>query len=137
MDEVTAIQAAALTGLSERTIRRRIATGELPARRIAPNRYAINVDDLARHDAHGNSAARLDTLEQRVAALESQQRLILRALDSSTQRAPAPEMEAAEDDAERLDDLILQLASAIERLSPHYLQPNGLRQVPRTGQRAR
>lgn len=43
---VTAKQAADMTGLSERTIRRYIANGRTPARKIAPNRFAIAIEDL-------------------------------------------------------------------------------------------
>lgn len=135
MREVTAIQAAALTGLSERTIRRRIATGELPARRIAPNRFAININDLPRPAAHDHNDARLYALEQRVTELEAQQQSLLRALGGSTPSAHIPEVETTADDIERLDDLLLQLASAIERLSPRYLPQTDTRRDPRVGRR--
>ena len=45
-DEVSAVEAGRLTGLSERTIRRQIAAHRLPARHVACNRYAILVRDL-------------------------------------------------------------------------------------------
>jgi len=71
MDEVTAAQAATLTGLSERTIRRKIASGMLAARRLGPNRFAIKVADLPiRHPVEA-LALRLDVLEQRLARLEA------------------------------------------------------------------
>lgn len=38
MQDVTAIEAAKLIGHSERTIRRWIKAGKLPARHLAPNR---------------------------------------------------------------------------------------------------
>lgn len=70
MEEVTATEAALLTGLSERTIRRRIARGELPARHIAPNRYAIRVRDLPAPRTLSEVDARLEALEQRAHVLE-------------------------------------------------------------------
>lgn len=114
MREVTAARAATLTGLSERTIRRRIAAGTLPARRIAPNRYAISIGDLPTRDEIEDAPARIEALGQRVAALEIQQRLMLRALGH-----PGSERddEDAEDAAQRVDDLLLQLASVVARLS--------------------
>ena len=49
MKEVTATEAAKMTGLSERTIRRWIESGKLPARQIATNRYAIKTTDLKKY----------------------------------------------------------------------------------------
>lgn len=46
MRYVTATEAADMTGLSERTIRRMIAAGTLPARRVNARRYEIAVADL-------------------------------------------------------------------------------------------
>jgi excisionase family DNA binding protein len=74
MDEVTASQAAALTGLSERTIRRKIAAGEIRARHVAPNRYAIKVADLPVHRSPDELIARIEELEHRVRLLELQLR---------------------------------------------------------------
>jgi hypothetical protein len=70
MDDVSAAQAAALTGFSERTIRRKIASGELPARRIAVNCYAIRVRDLPVSARGADNAHRVEALEQRVQLLE-------------------------------------------------------------------
>lgn len=46
MQYVTAKRAADMTGLSERTIRRYVDSGRLPAKRLARNRLAIAVEDL-------------------------------------------------------------------------------------------
>jgi hypothetical protein len=73
MDEVTAAQAAALTGLSERTIRRKIAAGQIRARHIAANRYAIKVADLPMRPPPTGLVARIADLESRVRVLEAQQ----------------------------------------------------------------
>ena len=70
MDEVTAAQAAILTGLSERTIRRRIAAGSIPARKIGPNRFAIRPDDLPLVHPFQALVQRVAALEQQVAAIE-------------------------------------------------------------------
>lgn len=72
--EVTAAQAAKLTGLSERTIRRRIVSGALPARRIASNRYAIRVRDLTLPNLP--TLESVETLIARVQALESRVHLL-------------------------------------------------------------
>src|SRR5690242_1887893 len=73
MEEVTATQAARMTGLSERTIRRRIAAGEIPARHLAPNRYAIRVSDLPKRRGDDELEARIIALEHRVHLLALQQ----------------------------------------------------------------
>lgn len=70
MDEVTATEAAQLTGLSERTIRRKIISGEIPARHVAKNRYAIRVRDLPARERPTNLQARVEALEHRVRLLE-------------------------------------------------------------------
>lgn len=70
MDEVTATEAAALTGLSERTIRRKILSGEIPARHVAKNRYAIRVRDLPLRKRAGDLELRIEALEHRVRLLE-------------------------------------------------------------------
>ncbi len=85
MDEVTAAQAAALTGLSERTIRRRIAAGVIPARKIGPNRYAIKRDDLSMAQSSQSLMLRIADLEQRVRLIE--QRV---AQAAPTERADPP-----------------------------------------------
>jgi len=70
MEDITAAQAANLTGLSERTIRRKIASGVLPARRLGRNRFAIKVADLQVRHPWEALAARIDALEQRFDRLE-------------------------------------------------------------------
>jgi len=45
-EKVTARRAADLSGLNERTIRRMIQRGDLPAQKIAVNRYLIDTDHL-------------------------------------------------------------------------------------------
>ena len=120
MKEVTATQAAALTGLSERTIRRRIASGQLPARHVAPNRFAIDVRHLPRDRAAGNFAARLEMLERRMQLLEMQQQALLRRLDVAVAAGKVGEVasEEAGSDLGQLHDLLVQLAHETERLAP-------------------
>jgi excisionase family DNA binding protein len=77
MDEITAAQAATLTGLSERTIRRKIASGLLPARRLATNRYAIRVADLQMSRPFEALASRVEALEHRLDTLEDLMRQFL------------------------------------------------------------
>jgi excisionase family DNA binding protein len=77
MDEITAAQAATLTGLSERTIRRKIASGALPARRLATNRYAIRVSDLQMSRPFEALALRVEAIEHRLDALETYVRQFL------------------------------------------------------------
>lgn len=120
MREVTATQAAALTGLSERTIRRRIASGELPARHVAPNRFAIDVRYLPHDRPDGKIAARLELLERRVQLLETQLQALLRRLDGAIAAGEA-KVEAVADaggDLGQLHDLLVQLAHETERLAP-------------------
>jgi len=76
MDEITAAQAANLTGLSERTIRRKIASGLLPARRLGRNRFAIKVADLQVRHPWEALAARIEALEQRFDRLEESLRVL-------------------------------------------------------------
>jgi len=92
MDEVSAAQAATLTGLSERTIRRRIAAGSIPARKIGPNRFAIRRDDLPVIYPFQALAQRIDELEQRVAAIERREAHMSAQV---TSLASAPETVAA------------------------------------------
>lgn len=70
---VTAVQAAQLGGVSERTIRRWIARGKLPATRIAPNRFAIRITDIneCTQDRDTTLARRVALLEARGADLEA------------------------------------------------------------------
>lgn len=76
-EEVNAVEAARLTGLSDRTIRRKIKAGLLPARAIGPNRYAIKKSDLSILKGHATGqqiddqvVARLDTIDQRLTNIE-------------------------------------------------------------------
>jgi excisionase family DNA binding protein len=121
MDEVTASQAAALTGLSERTIRRKIAAGEIPARHVASNRFAIKVADLPIRQSPDDLVARLEELEHRVRLLELQ----LRSSRLASRAAPPAStpttmrghgMDGAETPA--LAELLMQLAHETDRLMP-------------------
>lgn len=117
-DEVTAAQAATLTGLSERTIRRRILSGQIPARRLSANRYAIRIEDLPRVGGAASVVARLDAVEARVRTLEDEV-LALRAafaeaagafaLATENTMAPSPDQVRA---------LLEQLGQETERLAP-------------------
>ncbi len=116
MDEVvTAAQAAQLTGLSERTIRRRIATNEIPARHVARNRYAIRLQDLPIHRPADELMARLQALEYRVRVLELQQQRILANVDAA---AAAPVEAAEAETVTEVGDLLTQLAHEVRRLGP-------------------
>ena len=119
MDEVTATQAASLSGVSERTIRRRIAAGQLPARRIAPNRFAIRVQDLPIHHGFGDLALRLEALERRIAALELRQQIMTHA---GAEVPVEPAAVAATPDGDvslgQLHTLLAELARETERLAP-------------------
>jgi excisionase family DNA binding protein len=77
MDEITAAQAATLTGMSERTIRRKIASGVLPARRLATNRYAIRVADLQMSRPFEALTTRVEAVEHRLDSLEALMRQFL------------------------------------------------------------
>ncbi len=124
-EEVTAAQAAALTGLSERTIRRRIAAKLLPARQVARNRYAIRVQDLPiRHQSPDALQVRLQALELRVGVLELE--LELGGLSANRPSGGAPPR-AVEATMEELDPivrkmneigrLIAQLSSTVRSLA--------------------
>ncbi len=121
MDDVTATQAASLLGLSERTIRRRIAAGQLPARRVASNRFAIKVQDLPLRHGVADLTSGLEALERRVMALELWQRAAL--MQQSSARAAANVQASsshAEGDASlgQLHALLAELARETERLAP-------------------
>lgn len=124
MDEVTAIQAARLTGLSERTIRRRIASGSLPARRIARNRFAINLRDLPVTGHDDALAAQVEALERRVRTLEEEQRALLRRLKEREEREEREECEGAgsqgetDSAAQVAQELLARLAREAARLAP-------------------
>jgi excisionase family DNA binding protein len=90
MDEITAARAANLTGVSERTIRRKIAAGVLPARRLRQNRFAIRVADLQVLHPWETLAARIEVLEQRLDRLEAGLRVL-----AGVQEAGQPELGAA------------------------------------------
>lgn len=123
MDEVSAAQAAVLTGFSERTIRRKIASGKLPARRIGPNRFAIAVEDLPRRRDINELLRQIEALERRVVLLEERQHILL-AQDSWDAAATGAEMSALAAGTEPstsegdLAQLLVQLAHEVERLTP-------------------
>ncbi len=120
MDEVTASQAAALTGLSERTIRRKISAGEIPARHVASNRFAIKVTDLPIRRSPDDLVARLEELEHRVRLLELQvrsSRLNTRAAPASTVSMARPHG-ADSSETPALAELLMQLAHETDRLMP-------------------
>lgn len=75
-DEVTAREAAEITGLGERTIRRMIEDGRIPARKIAANRYAI-----PRRSLPSKKQDRYRALEQRVETLEHEVQTLRVALE--------------------------------------------------------
>jgi hypothetical protein len=143
-EEVTAAQAASLTGLSERTIRRRIAAGDIPARHAARNRYAIHVRDLPVRRSPDDLAARIEALEDRVRLLELQmaQLAVGEALAASASRQADAGGEAGEagegaDAPEAppgLHVLLCKLAHETQRLAPLLsalsTQPS-LRTLPR------
>jgi excisionase family DNA binding protein len=126
MDEITAAQAALLTGVSERTIRRKIASGVIEARRLGRNRYAIKVSDLRASHPFEALALRVEALEQRLARLEAQ----LQVAADSTQpgvgadggAAPAslpPQFSSAE-----VQQLFAQLAYETARLARNISLPS-------------
>jgi|GEM_PF-2351758 excisionase family DNA binding protein len=94
-DEVTAAQAATLTGLSERTIRRKIAAGVIPARRIGPNRFAIKVADLRMSHPIQALALRVEALERRIELLEARLQAPAKPESLETPRAPEAQPSAA------------------------------------------
>jgi hypothetical protein len=129
MEEVTAARAATMTGLSERTIRRKILAGEIRARRVAPNRYAINVHDLPARHASADALSRVDELEQRVRLLELRLQRVEILLAPSPMYMPPPDpadtaaisSPAALVSATRqpmLGELLAQLSHEVERLTP-------------------
>lgn len=77
--KVTAVQAATLLGISERTVRRRIAVGRLPACKVASNRYEVELEDVLEHkkdvlehkkDQLAELHARMDRLEAHLTRIE-------------------------------------------------------------------
>jgi hypothetical protein len=132
MDEVTATQAARMTGLSERTIRRKIATGEIPARHIAPNRYAIRVSDLPKRRGVDELEARIIALEHRVHLLALQQADLASGPHSG--RTPAAEPIPGDTTVQQaLEQLVQETARLVSLLSTR--SPGGQRRV--TGQNVR
>lgn len=114
-EEVTAAQAAQLTGLSERTIRRRIAAREIPARHVARNRYAIRIQDLPIRRPTDELMARLQALEYRVRVLELQQQRLLAQLGAAES---AGSEASGQETAAGVSDLLAQLAYEVRRLGP-------------------
>jgi hypothetical protein len=148
MDEVTAAQAAGLTGLSERTIRRRIAAGMIPARHVAPNRYAINVRDLPVHHSADELAARIEALEHRVRLIELRQAALLAtspaadaALDPAETGYPAMQAPPAPASAPAVRELLAALVNETERLTSLLMpaageEPSGQASRRRSGRRS-
>jgi len=114
LDEVTAFEAAALTGLSERTIRRRIAADTLHARRVSANRFAIHVEDLPQRKGLDALLARIEGLERRVDALEMHSGIYRVARGPSlAESEEGPDLEVAP-----LRDLVDQLVDEVNRITP-------------------
>src|SRR5260221_4062731 len=112
IEEVTAAQAAGLTGLSERTIRRKIAAGDIPARHVARNRYAIRVRDLPIRRSPDELVLRVEALEYRVRLLELQQPRFAAAEPEAAGEPSAGEMVTPTD----VYHLLVQLARETQRL---------------------
>jgi excisionase family DNA binding protein len=131
MDEITAAQAAILMGVSERTIRRKIASGVISARRLGRNRYAIKVSDL--HVNHPVEAlvVRVEALERRLDRLEAQFRVPVDSAqpgvqpDSSTAPSPIP----AQFYSASVQHLFAQLAYETARLAKSISFPPDLPQA--------
>jgi helix-turn-helix protein len=117
IEEVTAAQAAGLTGLSERTIRRKIASGDLPARHVARNRYAIRVRDLPIRRSPDELAMRVEALEYRVRLLELQQAR-LAAAEAGVAAAVGEPAEGEMGSPADVYHLLAQLARETQRLAP-------------------
>ena len=79
MQEVTAIDAARLTGHSEKTIRRWIVNGKLPARLVSKNRYAIKTSDLRKYIPEAQPD--LSTALARIQELESTQDTLIERIE--------------------------------------------------------
>lgn len=100
MQEVTAIDAARLTGHSEKTIRRWISSGKLPARQVSKNRYAISTRDLRKYIPEAQPD--LSTALARIQELESTQDTLidrierLEALVTSLSNGHRPDKKASE-----------------------------------------
>ena len=88
MKEVTAIDAAKMTGLSERTIRRWIESGKLPARQIATNRYAIKTTDLRKYIP--KEQPDLQSAISRIQELEDMQTDLLARIEKLESFLPVP-----------------------------------------------
>lgn len=117
-DEVTAAQAALLTGLSERTIRRRIAAGHIPARRVSTNRFAIRVDDLPLRGGGATVVSRLDALDGRLRSVEEGM-ASLHAAVTRLERTTVTGVDAAEAlPLDMLREMVTQLGVETERLAP-------------------
>lgn len=142
-DAVTATQAAALLGVSERTVRRKIAAGEIRARHIARNRFAIALADLPLPRATDDTARRMTALERRVALLEVELHRLggilapaeaeavgqfgvvaLSAVAADAGTGDAGEGPERVADAQRLYETLLQLAEQTRRLAPLLTPPD-------------
>jgi hypothetical protein len=118
VEEVNATQAAVLCGYSERTIRRKIASGQIPARRIATNRFAIRVSDLPDRQGENALSKRVTALELRVHELDQQLQLL-----GAQEPAEAHPEEQRQDSVATLRELLLQLMQETGRLGPLLTTP--------------
>jgi predicted site-specific integrase-resolvase len=117
-EEVTATQAALMSGLSERTIRRKIAAGQIPARRLAANRFAIRVSDVPTRDSM-SLVERVTDLERRVGELERQ----ITALSAHAPMASASPADVTPTSVATVRDLLLQLVQETERMGAIVATP--------------
>lgn len=94
MEYVTIMEAARRCGVSDKTIRRAIRKGTLPARSPQPNRSEIAVVDLERFargqgsgPVQGEASSRIAALEERVHILEQQVQELRDHLESAPRRS--------------------------------------------------
>jgi excisionase family DNA binding protein len=123
MDDMTAAQAAILTGVSERTIRRKIASGVIPARRLGRNRFAIKVSDLHASHPFESLTLRVEALEQRLGRLEAELQVPSEAAQPGVQLDGSVELtfwSSAE-----VQHLLAQLAYETARLARNIPSPQG------------
>lgn len=90
MEYITIMEAARRCGVSDKTIRRAIHKGTLPARSPQPNRSEIAVADLERfasgrgsEPVQGTPESRIVALEERVQVLEQQVQDLLNRLEAA------------------------------------------------------
>src|SRR5215831_9441440 len=125
MDDITAAQAAILTGVSERTIRRKIASGVIPARRIGRNRFAIKASDLQMSHPFEALALRVEVLEQRLSHLEARLTVPMDSARSGIQAGggDAPSTLPAQSSSAGVQQLFAQLAYEAARLAQTISSP--------------